>query len=280
MGYTDRYADIKSKLCELAASDSSLRAASAIGSSARENLPADEFSDLDLIIVSETPEKWYSGEYPALLGEVSVSFIEPTLGGGKERRCIYGSDRDVDMIIFTPSQFREALEQGVAGWVMNRGYRFLFDKDGFAGLAGKYVSTAAHRELIPEEEFLNTVNDFYFHNIWACKKLLRGELWSAKMCIDSYLKTRLLTIIEQYQLALGGKDVWHDGRFLDSWAEPFILEGLRSCFARYDTAECRKALLATHSLFARLASDTARLRAFGYPEKAEKCAAEYLERIK
>ena len=115
----DRYADIKNKLCELAEKDEDIRAVIAIGSYTRKDSPADQFSDLDLIIVTTVPESWYSGEYPAKLGEVGISFIEPTLGGGAERRCIYGADRDVDMIIFTPEQFGKALTDGVAEWVIN-----------------------------------------------------------------------------------------------------------------------------------------------------------------
>ena len=56
----DRYTDIKTKLCQLAEKDDDIRAVIAIGSSTRENCPADQFSDLDLIIVTASPESWYS----------------------------------------------------------------------------------------------------------------------------------------------------------------------------------------------------------------------------
>jgi aminoglycoside 6-adenylyltransferase len=129
-----------------------------------------------------------------------------------------------------------------------------------------------------EAEFVNIVNDFFFHNIWACKKLKRGELWSAKMCIDGYLKERLLKIVEQYHIA-AGIDVWHDGRFIDRWAEPSVLNELKACFAHYEPADCRNALMATHTLFSRLAAGVARRRGFVYPAEAEKCAAEYLGKV-
>jgi predicted nucleotidyltransferase len=132
---TDRYKDIKNRLVRLAEQDENIRAVIAIGSSVRSAVPADEFSDLDLIIASRDTEKWFSGEYPNRLGEVSISFIEPTLGGGRERRCIYDDDKDVDMIIFTPQQLESAFKDGVAQWVMDRGYVFLYDADSFAELA-------------------------------------------------------------------------------------------------------------------------------------------------
>ena len=133
---TDRYRDIKQKLCKYAEQDKDIKAVIAIGSSTRSEVPADEFSDLDLIIVTSAPDRWYSGEYHALLGNVSISFIEPTLGGGKER---------------------------------------------------------------------------------------------------------LLKMIGQYQLCFGDTDIWHDGRFLDRWADSSILDELKDCFAHYDNDDCRRA---------------------------------------
>lgn len=272
----DRYADIKNKLCELAEKDEDIRAVIAIGSYTRKDSPADQFSDLDLIIVTTVPESWYSGEYPAKLGEVGISFIEPTLGGGAERRCIYGADRDVDMIIFTPEQFGKALTDGVAEWVMDRGYELLCDKEDYTIWIPRYVSTKVSREVMSADEFVNLVNDFYFHNIWAYKKLKRGEMWSAVMCINGYLKERLLKIIEQYHMCIYDCDVWHDGRFLDRWADPYVVEDLEECFARYYYPDCVSALEATHTLFARLAHELAEKMGYPYPKGAEKCAAGYI----
>lgn len=272
----DRYADIKNKLCELAEKDEDIRAVIAIGSYTRKDSPADQFSDLDLIIVTTVPESWYSGEYPAKLGEVGISFIEPTLGGGAERRCIYGADRDVDMIIFTPEQFGKALTDGVAEWVMDRGYVLLCDKEDYTIWIPRYVSTKVSREVMSADEFVNLVNDFYFHNIWAYKKLKRGEMWSAVMCINGYLKERLLKIIEQYHMCIYNCDVWHDGRFLDRWADPYVVEDLEECFARYYYPDCVSALEATHLLFARLARELAEKLGYPYPKGAEKCAAGYI----
>ena len=275
---SDRYAEIKRKIIGYAERDNDIEAVVAIGSSTRDSIPADEFSDLDLIIATAEPEKWFSGEYPSLFGNVSISFIEPTLGGGMERRCIYDEDKDTDMIIFTPEQFETAIKDGTAGWVMNRGYRILYDSGRYSAMISEYIKPAVSRPEMTEADFVNIVNDFFFHNIWACKKLRRGELWSAKMCIDAYLKERLLKMIEQYEIISSGADVWHDGRFLDRWADRTVIDGLGSCFAHYDTDECRKALYATHTLFSRLASFVAVKRGFRYPTEAQECAAEYLKK--
>ncbi len=75
----DRFAGIKQTILDHAAKDEDIRAVVAIGSSTRTTVKADEFSDLDLFIVTRDSERWYSGEYPAKIGSISIAFIEPTL---------------------------------------------------------------------------------------------------------------------------------------------------------------------------------------------------------
>lgn len=274
----DRFVDIKNQLINYVEKDDDIKAVISIGSSTREEVKADEYSDLDLIIVSDNAQIWYSGEYPKRLGKVSISFIEPTLGGGRERRCIFDEDKDVDMIIFTPAQFEAALKNGVASWVMNRGYKILYDVNSYEEMIAQYVDPGRSDPRMTEEEFINTVNDFYFHNIWAAKKLLRGELWSAKMCIDAYLKGHLLRIVEVYCHSVQNKDVWHDGRFLDSWADDSIKNELKNCFAHYDKADISAALTATNHLFERVAREVAKAKSYNYPDEAAACAKNFLEK--
>ena len=275
----DRYKEIKENICRYGEVDSTIKSVIDIGSTARESVKADEYSDLDLIIVTDNPTNWYSGEYPKLLGEISIGFIEQTLGNGKEYRAVYDEDKDVDMIIFTPEQFTDAVKNGTAGWVMKLGYDFLCDKAGFSELVREYVKPSVSSPQISESEFLNLTNDFYFHNIWAAKKLLRGELWSAKMCVDGYLKNYLLKMIELYCYHKGGKNVWHDGRFIDFWADDWILEKLKVCFAHYEKDDIGNALASTHELFKELAVCVADVNKYLYPQKAENAASEYLKRL-
>ena len=106
------------------------------------------------------------------------------------------------------------------------------------------------------------------HTVWASKKILRGELWTAKMCVDAYLKNYLLKIIEMCSESKNHVDVWHDGRFLDRWAEKEVLADLEKCFAHYDKKDIISALLSTEELFSRLASQTAAMKGYKYPKEA------------
>lgn len=68
--------------------DKRIKAVIIIGSAARNNYVADEYSDLDLIIATEEPDEWLYGDYPKRFGNIKISFVEDTLGGAKERRII------------------------------------------------------------------------------------------------------------------------------------------------------------------------------------------------
>ncbi len=181
------------------------------------------------------------------------------------------------MIVFTAEQFLNAVNDGTASWVMNRGYAVLHDRIGAAELLKQKITLEIHKPDFSESEFQNLASNFYFHTVWAAKKLLRGELWSAKMCLDSYLKNLLLKVLEVQTATKNHADVWHDGRFLDRWADEEIRAELKNCFAHYDKTDMKNALKSTHRLFAKIAKETATLKNFAYPDRAEKFSKEFLE---
>lgn len=273
----DKYHEIKRRILLLAEKRTEIKAVVAIGSSTRSDVPADEYSDLDLIIATDDTDSWLYGNLPAELGDVKISFVEPTLGGGMERRVLYDGWLDVDMIVFTTEQFLNAVNDGTADWVMNRGYRVLHDRIGATELLKQKINAEIHKPDFSESEFQNIVSNFYFHTVWAAKKLLRGELWSAKMCLDSYLKNLLLKVLEAHAAIKNHADVWHDGRFLDRWADEETRAELKNSFAHYDKIDMKNALKSTHKLFARIAKETAALKNFAYPNEAEKFSNEFLE---
>lgn len=103
-----------------------------------------------------------------------------------------------------------------------------------------------------------------FHTVWAEKKIRRGELWRAIMCVDGYLKAKLIIIIEMYEHCIHGTayDTWHNGRKAEQWAEPFIVDKHGDCFSHYDADDLLSALTATRELFLTLAKECA--SSYGY----------------
>lgn len=271
-----KYCDIKQKLLDIAKTEETIRAVIIIGSSVRTNILEDEYSDLDLVIVTDYVDEWLYGEKPEQLGKMKISCVEPVLGGGKKRRISFDGYLDVDMVLFSTEQFLDVIENGIASMVMGRGYQVWYDVMDCTALLSRSIVKEIQPAEFSEEEFCNMVNDFFFHTIWAEKKILRGELWSAKMCVDAYLKNCLLRIIEMYSHEKLGTDVWHNGRFLDNWAEEGIKEELRHCFAHYEKSDIEAALVSTRTLFAGLARETAKRKGYKYPFEAEKYAKNFV----
>ncbi|MGN0553685.1 MAG: aminoglycoside 6-adenylyltransferase [Oscillospiraceae bacterium] len=273
----DRYYEIKNRLMDIAQTDENLTSVITIGSSVRAYSAADEYSDIDIIISTSEPEKWLYGDMPSKLGEIMISFVEPTLGGGMERRVLYNGSLDVDLIVFTPEQLQNAVMSGAAAEVMNRGYSVMYDSMGITKLIEEYVKPDTRHITMTESEFVNRTEDFWFHTVWAAKKILRGELWTAKMCIDAYLKNHLLSIMEFDRYLCDKTDIWHNGRFLEKWAGAENVEKLESCFAHYDREDMINALKNTAAIFSKNAHSAAEKSGYTYPEKAEQYAKSLLE---
>ena len=226
-----------------------VRGALLIGSRARGDAPADEWSDVDIVLLVRNPGRYLeAADWVDELGEVWLTFREPTpVGETAERRVMFAGAMDVDFVPVGGTQLHEALEDEGVRYALSRGFRVLVDKD--ARLLGLIVpaSDLESGGTPGSAEFLDVVNDFWYHAAWTVKKLRRGELWVAKAACDGHMKQLLLRMIEWPARAVRGPDydTWHRGRFLERWADPAVVEELRSTFARYDEQEIPPALTAT-----------------------------------
>lgn len=271
----DKYGDIKDRIVE-AAKKEGAELVAVIGSEARKTDCADKFSDLDVIVVTDKVDNWIYGDIPRNFGYMKISFTEPTIGGGIERRMFFEEYRDVDLIVLTPMQFNSALEEGVLSSLMNRGYLVLYDSADYKKRLEMGLDCKIYAPQMTRAEFQNVVSDFFFHCIWAMKKLLRGEIWAAKMSVDSYLKSIVLRVIALYSYVKNGCDTWHDGRFFDRWADEEIISAISTSFAYYNRKDIYRALCETKDIFTRISKEAARILGYDYPKSAEEYAEKFL----
>ncbi len=266
------------RIVSWAQADAGTQACLLLGSRARSERPADEWSDTDLILVLDDPDALLADAgWPARFGSVAITFIEDTMLSLRERRVLYADGTDLDVVPMTRERMRRHLDDPHALLALGRGNRVLFDKVGlFHDLANhialaEEAATSASR-AVDAADFANVVNDFWYHAVWTARKLRRGELWVALACLDGHMKRLLLRVIEWQTDITASADHWFDGRFLERWAEPSILTALRDSFAHYDPADVSRALTATMELFRRLASDLAVRLELPYPEAADAAA--------
>jgi aminoglycoside 6-adenylyltransferase len=285
-------AGLLDRVVEWARTDGAVRALVLLGSRARVDPPADQWSDTDLIVVvPDTLGFLADAAWPHRFGSVAITFIERTGHARNERRVLYADGTDLDVVPLSIDETRTGLREPGPLMMLARGHRVLVDKD---GLLTDLPSLVAHAGTEPEvgggwppgpAPFENLVGDFWYHAVWSARKLRRGELWVALSCIDGYMKRLLLQVIEwRARASTDGADPWFDGRFIERWADPDTLRALGECFAHYDSADLNRALRATMALFRRLATDLAVRLELPYPARADDAAtnliAELLEPIR
>ena len=282
--HIDPYAALEARFVSFAGCEDRIAAAIVIGSRARSDRPADAYSDLDMLLVVEDPAFFLStDDWLRQIGAYHISFEQDTIGGLKERRVLFDGALDVDFVLLPEAAAAAALQSAEGIGILARGYRVLIDKRGLSALLPAGEGEARRRAVPPpdEAEFLHCAHDFWYHAVWTAKKLLRGEVWIAKSCLDGYMKHRLLWMIERHAHATQGPgcDTWHGGRFLDTWADAATRRGLREAFARYDAEDIGRALFATMDLFRDLAKESAGRLGFDYPAQADRAATEWVSTL-
>lgn len=260
--------------------EENIRALSIIGSRARNCYPADDWSDLDLIIIARDPKVYIEDtRWVKVIAESKITFLEGTAVGNEiEVRVLFDGGLDVDFAVIPEMILRE--NATIFAGIVVRGIKVLLDKDGI--LSRIDLSNIEIKNKPPSNfEFTNSIKDFWYHSVWTAKKLLRGELWTAKACCDIYMKNILLKMIEWRSLSKNGwdYDVWHKGRFLERWADPCIIDGLKRTYAHYDREDIERALLETMDLFRWIAVETAKRLEYEYPDAEDRYARELVKKL-
>jgi aminoglycoside 6-adenylyltransferase len=273
-------AGLLARVVEWAQTDGDVRAVLLLGSRAREEQGADEWSDTDLIVVVPDPAAFLSDRsWPDRFGSIAITFVERTPHGRSERRVLYADGSDLDVVPVAIDEARSGLSEPGPLSMLARGYRILVDKDGLLDDLSALVERGADEQTELEDwppspvPFENLVSDFWYHAVWSARKLRRGELWVAHACVDGYMKRLLLQVIEwRARATTDGGDHWFDGRFLERWADPETVRALRDCFSQYEAGDLVRGLLATMDLFRRLATDLAVRLELPYPARADAAA--------
>lgn len=280
-----------------------------IGSRTRNNRPADEWADLDVVVITKKPESLlFNNEWLRQIGDPRIYFRESAaLGSGQERRVLFTGGLDVDFAIIAkndiaklilmlkianhpfltrllPKKVKQLIQMNlpqVAG-LFQRGYRIILDKDGIVQQILKDAGNLKKQlpPFPPQTEFLNTIHSFWYDALWVAKHLRRGELWWAKGCLDLKMKWfGILKMAEWHAKAVHGPnyDTWHRGRFLEQWADPRVITELTNAFSHYDSADAWNSLLATMNLFSWLAQETATQLGYEYPDLVEVEAREWVK---
>lgn len=250
---------IEAAVADWARERDDVRAAILVGSQARTDVPADKWSDLDIILIVDDPAPYAeSAAWISEFGTPVLTFLEDTPVGQRERRVLYETGEDVDLPLFPLSALDRLEQSGNAAALFARGYRLLVDKIGLEDRLRNLAGTEPVPSRPSQADLDQLAADFWYHALWTAKKLRRGEVFTAIDCLDGYMKARLVTLLEWHALAVDpSADTWHGGRFLERWADPGALSALERAFAHYDVRDVARALWETIDLFQGLEEETA-----------------------
>lgn len=239
-------------LDELAAwadAQADVRAVFLVGSQARVDTPADDFSDVDLGLFVDDPERYLRDDaWVRSFGEPLLTLLEPTaVGGFEERRVLFRDGLEVDFSILPAAVAKAPPPEAEA--VLGRGFRVVYDDVGLAALEPAGTPPVSPPTQASLEQLSN---DFWYHVLWGAKKLRRGEALLANQVCNCYLTA---LVVELARWRAFDRDTWHRYRFFERWAGDEVAEALALTFARYEAADIARALRAKAELFGELEDD-------------------------
>ena len=213
-----------------------------VGSQARTDVPADEWSDYDFVLVVDEDLPFLRGS--AWLGELGtplLSVVEAAAAGGlHERRVLFADGRAADFTLVPLARLEGVLARPDVADVVARGARVLVN-DGALG----DLPTEADAPL---EDYPALVHEFWFHANLSARKLRRGELHVAVQSCNCALRSILRRALE-LEARASGREHWHQGRFFEQWADPGWRARMARTIATEDARQAAQAISLAAELF-------------------------------
>lgn len=259
------------KFIRWAESKNDIRAAFVVGSRARADYPADDYSDLDLMFFCLNQSVYLSNTaWLHELGSFWALNINQNTGGDPELQVVFEGGYEVDFIIHSADILRHMVLRKCRPKDFLKGSRYIIDKDGVAKLLMPSKEFIPPLKPMTEEQFFMVVHQFWFVALITAKMILRDGLWLAKSR-DADLKALLLQVVEWHESAVRGKAyiIWDSGRYINQWASMDIMEDIKGTYGLFDREDSWRALEATIGLFKRLSCAVADTMCFEYPTTME-----------
>ena len=273
---------LEDRIIAWAESQPEVRAILVIGSRARRDLTADEWSDLDLIVFATDSERYLAGdEWLHDIGQVWLNLPHQTGGGHQERLVHFDGGCKVDFVFFAVDDLRRMVESGKLGDIYHRGYYVLVDKDELAAQLPPSPFAPPPYEKPSTDLFTLAVNSFWHDAAYVARQIRRRNLWAANMRNAKMKEMVLLRMLEWHARAVNGwdYDTWHNGYLMSEWTDPQTWDELQSTFGGLGVVESWRALLAMMDLFRRLAVETASGLGYTYPGATDERFTRLVKRL-
>jgi aminoglycoside 6-adenylyltransferase len=282
------YATLEQNLVLWTRSQPNVRGVIVVGSRARITPPPDAWSDLDIVIFALDPAAYAADAgWIQALGEAWLTVLDHTGAGDPEWYALFAGGLKADFAITRAgsgaADLPALLRASPYRTVYRRGVRALYDAASPDQPPSPLAPPPARALQLPTAgEFDHHVRLTLLLVNRTARLLLRGDLWRAREHYECRLRRQTLTLLEWHAWGLGGAsppDTWHDGRFLEQWADPRALAALPGTLAGSEPESLWRALRATHVLQGWLAREIAERRGLAYPAAAEAQTTAWLDAV-
>jgi aminoglycoside 6-adenylyltransferase len=276
------YGDLETRIQQWALTRPDICAVLVVGSRAREVNPADNLSDLDLILLTTDANLYLTdSSWLGTFGSVLLAASDP-IDKGIEWVAVYEGVIKADFTIFSAQPDRGNLADQLDNFpfqsTLERGIRILIDK--FPKSQPLNLASRAF-QMPSANRFEQIISNFWIVATRVAKFIQRGDLWRAVTMLYCKLRFYLVTMMEWHAHVLHGLDydTWYDGRFMDKWLDADILASLPDLFGHYNAVELRTALHNMLNLFRRLAQVVAGNLGYDYPQSADNEISAWLQTL-
>lgn len=251
-----------------------------VGSQARMVKPADDYSDLDVLLYVTGNREQQADTYLQWMRDFAPVWmiVEEHHDETKSWLILYQGGIKVDFSV-TPIRALQPLIAEQRLWDdQQRGYHILLDKDGIAAQLPAPTPFDPPPYTPPtQEQFIQRVEGYCYGAVYLAKQIKRGNLWKAKWA-DQIQQKMLLDMLEWHAHATHDSpvDTYYRGDFMRDWVSEVTWQELHSVFAHFDATDSRKALLASIRLFTRLTDETAARLGYTYPRKMVAEVTDYI----
>jgi aminoglycoside 6-adenylyltransferase len=257
------YELLEQKLAVWAKSQTAIWAVLVVGSRARSKYPADDWSDLDLMVYVEDKHALIDdSSWMNEFGEVWISFLNNTADGYPEWMVLYSGGLKIDFLM-TPAPsvkvpLQTIIETSPHRAVYELGVRAIYLRDGqIPHLTPPARITGISHPT--QSELENALSRYLIIAVRGAMLLNRGDMWRATDLCNSDMRRQTINMMEWHVRSIHGKnyDTWVAGRFFTQWADPRAVRALSKTYPHFENHDVWRALLGMLELYRWLVAETA-----------------------
>lgn len=188
----------------------------------------DEFSDIDLFIVTEKKDYYLSNkDWLSFYGKNFIYFNDPiSLGTGMELRVAFDDGLLADIAIVNDLEFQKLKENKIfCEKIIDRGFTTLknnYDEHYFEHKKYK-------EEVVTQYEWNRKIDEFWIDICNIYKYFVRKDYFSAKYAFDRRILKILIYTLEEYTKIKNPKqDVYFNGRYMRKWLDKESFEEMNN----------------------------------------------------